>query len=573
MRKRLMFFAALVVAALSVSLAGGSALAANSSVVYNAVPSPLPPNVASVGFEATSTSQFGDHVHLAGTSRVLNAVTVTMSDWALYSDYSSDVRYSGNSSTWSHPITVNVYSNHLGTNGAPDTLLASNTQNVTIPWRPAADPTCSSNPTAWKAPNGQCYNGLAFNATIDMSSPKVTLPNDVIIGIAFNTADYGQAPIGAAGPYNSLNVGVPNGQTATVGTDDNADNVFWNTSYAPFYTDGGAAGSGIFRQDTNWTPNGTVALQLNASATCTQTGFFRDGINMTAAQIGGNVTGSLDAAGCNIGVYYGPGTTGTVSGANISGANYFGVVADGAAVNVTGSNVHDIGEVPLNGSQHGNAIYYTNAASGTISGNTVGQYQKNGITAVNGSSVMISGNTVTGEGPVNYIAQNGIEVGSGAKGTVQDNTVSGNAYTGPNGASSGGVLVFGGPIYGVPYTTGVQVVHNTLTNNDVGIYLYNADALGNPPKTQTKNGAVNNTITNNLDTPAGNSNTSGCSPTQGYQVGVSDFGTKDSIVNNKISGIGYTPATNVPVCTGTAPTWKAPIDTSGVQKVHLKNNK
>ncbi len=102
-----------------------------------------------------------------------------------------------------------------------------------------------------------------------MSSPSVTLPDDVIIGVAFNTADYGQAPIGAAGPYNSLNVGVPTGQTATVGTDDNADNVFWNTSYAPFYADGGAAGFGIFRQDTNWTPNGTVALQFNASATCT----------------------------------------------------------------------------------------------------------------------------------------------------------------------------------------------------------------------------------------------------------------------------------------------------------------
>jgi hypothetical protein len=572
MRKRLVFFAVLVVAALSVALAGSSALAASSSVVYNAVPSPLPPNVASLGFEATSTSQFGDYVHLAGTSRVLNAVTVTMSDWALYSDYSSDPRYSGNSTTWSHPITINVYSNHLGTNGAPDTLLASNTQNVTIPWRQAADPTCST-PTAWRASDGNCYNGLAFNATIDMSSPKVTLPNDVIIGIAYNTADYGQAPIGMAGPYNSLNVGVPTGQTATVGTDDSADNVFWNTSYAPFYTDGGAAGYGIFREDTNWTPNGTVALQLNASATCTPTGFYRDGINMTAAQIGGNVTGNLDAAGCNIGVYYGPGHSGTVSGANISGANYYGVVADGAAVNVTGSNVHDIGEVPLNGSQHGNAIYYTNAASGTISGNTVGHYQKNGITAVNGSSVMISGNTVTGEGAVDYIAQNGIEVGSGATGTVQDNTVTGNAYTGPGGASSGGVLVFGGPIYGVPYTTGVQVVHNTLTNNDVGIYLYNADGSGNAPKTQTKNGAVNNTITNNLDPPSGNSNTTGCSPTQGYQVGVSDFGTKDSIVNNKISGIGYAPQTNKIACTGTAITWKAPIDTSGVQKVHLKNNK
>jgi parallel beta-helix repeat protein len=317
----------------------------------------------------------------------------------------------------------------------------------------------------------------------------------------------------------------------------------------------------------------TAAISIGAvrasAATCTATGFFRDNFELTAAVINPTttVTGTVDASGCNIGIYYGPGHTGAVT-AEVENANYFGVVADGAAVNVTGSSIHNIGEVPLNGSQHGNAVYFTNAASGTISGNTVSSYQKNGITAVNGSSVMISGNTVTGEGPVGYIAQNGIEVGSGAKATVQDNAVSGNAYTGPNGASSGGVLVFGGPYFGVPYTTGVQVVHNTLTDNDVGIYLYNADALGSVPTMQTKNGAVNNTITNKL----GNSNTTGCGSI-GYQAGISEYGTKDNIVNNKISGNGYTPASpQPPVCTGTV-TWKAQIDTSGVEKVHVNNNK
>ena len=99
-----------------------------------------------------------------------------------------------------------------------------------------------------------------------MSSPSVVLPNDVIVGIAYDTADYGATPIHVAGPYNSLNVGAPTGQTASVGTDDNADNVFWNTSFAGFYADGGTAGVGIFRQDTNWSPNGTVAIQITASA-------------------------------------------------------------------------------------------------------------------------------------------------------------------------------------------------------------------------------------------------------------------------------------------------------------------
>lgn len=255
------------VAAAAVSLAlAASAGAVTSSAVYDATPSPLPPNVASLGFQATSTSEFGDYVHLDGTDRVLDEVTVTMSDWALYADYSLDARYATNTATWSHPITVNVYSSHLGTNGAPDTLLASTTENVTIPWRPAADPTCAGG-TAWRAADSNCYNGIAFNAEFDLSDAGVTLPDDVIVGIAYNTQSYGAAPLGLPGPYNSLNVGVPTNQLVTVGTDDDTDAVFWSTSHGPFYADGGASGVGTFREDTNWAPNGTVAFTIMASAT------------------------------------------------------------------------------------------------------------------------------------------------------------------------------------------------------------------------------------------------------------------------------------------------------------------
>jgi parallel beta-helix repeat protein len=302
---------------------------------------------------------------------------------------------------------------------------------------------------------------------------------------------------------------------------------------------------------------------LATAATCTDTGFFRDGINMTAAQIGGNVTGSLDAGGCNIGVYYGPlydstGTTqtgtadpGNVSGATIFGANYFGVLVNGAvgavSVNVTNSAVHDIGENPLNGTQHGNAIYYRafgGTASGTISGNTVSSYQKGGIT-VNGSvSATITNNRVTGQGAVDYIAQNGIQVGLGAKATVSGNTVTGNAYTGAGGTSSAGILVIGGDCYGVS-TVNLTITKNTLTNNDVGIWLFNANATcDGPVTTKTNNAVKNNTISNGAVT-----NTTGHTATCGYQAGIADVGHKDLIVNNKISGFGYTPQT--PDCDAT----------------------
>jgi parallel beta-helix repeat protein len=291
-----------------------------------------------------------------------------------------------------------------------------------------------------------------------------------------------------------------------------------------------------------------------AAASCTETGFFRDNINMTAAQIGGNVTGSLDAGGCNIGVYYDNANSGNVTGASIFGANYFGVVVNGdigsASVNVTGSTIHDIGETPLNGSQHGTGIYYralgSGSASGTISGNTVTHYQKNGITANGNVSATITNNTVTGEGAVDYIAQNGIQLGYGAQATVTGNTVTGNAYTGANLASSGGILVVGGDCYGLPATVGLSITKNTLTNNDVGVWLFNANATCDAaPTTKTNNIVKFNTITNGAVT-----NTTGSNATCGYQAGISDVGNKDQIVNNSISGTGYTPVTGD--CTGTA---------------------
>jgi hypothetical protein len=322
---------------------------------------------------------------------------------------------------------------------------------------------------------------------------------------------------------------------------------------------------------------GLGTITSAAAPTCTPTGFFRDGINMTAAQIGGDVTGSLDATGCNIGVYYDNTTSGNVTGATIFGANYFGVVVNGdvgaAAVNVTGSSIHDIGETPLNGDQHGNAIYYRafgGSASGAISGNTVTDYQKNGITINGDVSATISNNTVTGEGPVDYIAQNGIQVGYGADAAVTENTVTGNAYTGPAGASSGGILVVGGPFFNSPgfnspYTVGLTITRNTLTNNDVGVFLFNADANGAAPATRTKNSVKLNDITNNLVT-----NTSGQNAACGYQAGISDVGTKDLIVNNEISGTGYTPISGD--CAGTPTAFVRFIDADPSAR-GIKSNK
>lgn len=285
----------------------------------------------------------------------------------------------------------------------------------------------------------------------------------------------------------------------------------------------------------------TLFMSLNVyraeAAACTPTGFIRDSVNLTAALINpvSPVTGSLDASNCNIAVYFGPGYNGTVSNADITGGNYFGVVNDGGAVKILNSNIHDIGETPLNGSQHGVAIYFTYGSGGTgsISGNTITNYQKGGI-VVNGplSSATIQDNTVTGKGPVDYIAQNGIQVGYGAKATVTKNTVTGNAYTGSS-TVSGGIVVVGGPFYDASYTVGTDIKDNIVKNNDIGVFISNLAADGGAPNTPTNIKVVNNTISNDAVTNG-----------LVYQAGVSDVGNGDKIINNTISGAGYNDTLN-----------------------------
>ena len=298
----------------------------------------------------------------------------------------------------------------------------------------------------------------------------------------------------------------------------------------------------------------SVALSWNHTArasNCLTTDYFRDNMFLTAAVIASPVTPnvtntSVNASGCNIGVYYPLGVTGKVSNVEIFGANYYGVVNNGGNVQILNSRIHDIGENPLNGDQHGVGIYFVYGApsKGKISGNLIWNYQKGGI-VVNGtankSTVSITQNKVIGQGPVSYIAQNGIQVGYGALANVTGNMVSGNSYTGAGQAASGGILVVGGSCYSGALTIGTKISGNQVIGNDVGIYLSNLDGTTCIP-TQTP---TNILVNNNISTNDAINNTTG-NVTAGYQAGVSDQGDGDKITNNSICGLGYTPVTPPP---------------------------
>lgn len=119
------------------------------------------------------------------------------------------------------------------------------------------------------------------------------------------------------------------------------------------------------------------------AAPCAPTGFIRDGINMTAASINptGTVTGEVDATGCNIGVYYGPTSARRQSRrCQRPWRELLRYRRQKAKVDVTNSFVHQIGETPLNGSQHGVGIYYatiTGQQNGDCNGSTSGQVTNN----------------------------------------------------------------------------------------------------------------------------------------------------------------------------------------------------
>jgi hypothetical protein len=95
--------------------------------------------------------------------------------------------------------------------------------------------------------------------------------------------------------------------------------------------------------------------------------------------------------------------------------------------------------------------------------------------------------------------------------------------------------------------TNTTITGNVLSNNDVGIYLYNFNAACTAsPSTPTNDFATLNKITNANGYPGGvasaDANVSGDGYPEGYQAGILDTGNRDVLIDNAISGAGYAPS-------------------------------
>jgi len=161
--------------------------------------------------------------------------------------------------------------------------------------------------------------------------------------------------------------------------------------------------------------------------------------------------------------------------------NFAGILFQAASGSVSGVTVQNLVlPIALGGCQSGQGIWVESGTSGTawvtVQGSTVNGYDKGGITCDDaGTFCEISGNTVTGTGPNGAGAENGVQIGFGARGQVEGNQISANDWSGatnptePQADFAAGVL-----LYGAAGRTDVS--GNTLTDNQIGVEVVHSDA-------------------------------------------------------------------------------------------------
>ena len=282
-------WATAVAALVLILTVAGTASAATVSTVYSNIPIILPGNLPSFAFEARSASEFGGLVELGTGARTNPVVTVTMSSWGCQSGgWSTDNCVTTPGAVFSESITLNIYA--VGPLDSVGNLLASDTQTFKIPYRPSAAGSSVCSGTDWYGSNARkwsdgtaCYDDLEHNISWDLGGQSVTLPDEVIVSVMYNTSDWGYQPIGDVAPchsrpggdvcgYDSLNVALVT-TPPLVGIDPLPASAYVSSFWTGAYCSGTALG--IFRLDSGcWdvapaspgTPWGQPAIQIDTYA-------------------------------------------------------------------------------------------------------------------------------------------------------------------------------------------------------------------------------------------------------------------------------------------------------------------
>lgn len=133
----------------------------------------------------------------------------------------------------------------------------------------------------------------------------------------------------------------------------------------------------------------------------------------------------------------------------------------------------------LEGCQSGTGILVQSGGGGAsqveIEKSTIHDFQKNGITANEiGTQVSIHANVVTGIGPTSGAAQNGIQIGFGAGGSISRNAVTNNVWSPCTVVETCQTVATNILVTG---SDGVEVVDNSAGISQVGIFLHGNDGL------------------------------------------------------------------------------------------------
>lgn len=236
-------------------------ISANAALIYNNIPAPLPGNLPSEGFEATSTAEFGGLVEFAGTVRKEPTISAVMSSWACeFGSGTTCATVPG--ATFSQRITLKIYKANAVTDEPEGGPIATTQQTFDIPYRPTASKKCVVTPEGqgW---GKECFHGKTH--VITFHPTEVTLPAKAIISIAYNTQNYGAEPTGTSGPYDSLNVAVTEpkskveeevgkgGVPPAVGLDPLPEYTYINSTYLQMYEPEPHGLVGTFSLANGWT--------------------------------------------------------------------------------------------------------------------------------------------------------------------------------------------------------------------------------------------------------------------------------------------------------------------------------
>jgi hypothetical protein len=225
-----------------------------------------------------------------------------------------------------------------------------------------------------------------------------------------------------------------------------------------------APGGGLVQNASSLATGNPIAAQLLVKSPAT-------GVVVTNLTVDGSNNGIADCGLDPIGIYF-QNASGTISHSSV---------------------LNEVLGVGLEGCQSGLGIFVQSGGGFSvvnISNNHVENYQKNGITGNEiGTNVTITSNTVIGQGATTGAAENSIQVGFGATGTITKNTVGSDVWAPDTiddpGDAAAGILVYA--------SHGVAITTNNVSNTQFGIAVVSDTNFGDADASTVKSNTVSAT--------------------------------------------------------------------------------